>query len=975
MQIGDTVHIPSAQSGRILALIDLFGQRYADVFIEPSGPLLRLPLEQVQERQAAPAVGDAVPAPLFIARLAAYQLQALLTQGGVLSAANFRIAPLPHQVLAVDFVLGQFRPRVVIADEVGLGKTIEAALIYEELKLRRQARRALVIAPAGLTRQWQDEFEQKFGEHFVIYDRALLQSLLALHGQQANLWLQHERVITSLDFVKPQRLHPALAPAERQRREALNRRLFSDLAQAGWDIVIFDEAHKLSKHADGSETARYKVGQALAAAAPVFLLLSATPHQGDAGRFLHLLNLVDPYAFNQVSDLRPEAVSRVVWRTRKRAAVDAQGRRIFKERLADIYPVDRSGAAHTLERQLYDEVTAYVSESYNRAAGRGDQTFTFLMILFQRMVVSSTQAIHSALGKRLEKLLALQKGLVSRPPEGAGLEDLDAESAAEEDGQQLLETLLDRAGLAEGGGLINSLELGKEIETLTHLLDLARRALRTPDAKQVALGTIVDEIRRREGPNTKFLIFTEFVATQEALRQALEGLGFKTAAISGQQSLDERIRARQAFAGRLTPPEEAQFLISTDAGGEGINLQFCHVLINYDLPWNPMRLEQRIGRLDRIGQEYNVLVLNLLIGDTVESRVRQVLEDKLGLIRKQYGDDKLADILSTLQDEFQFDRLYMDALRLRQAQSAELESIAQQIYQRARQILEQDDLLLPQAQAEVAQYRQKLVEVSGSRLRTLVEGYLLAHGEQLHPYSRRPGVFYFDLPEKNGARQHYPQVVFERQAALDDDGLDYLHLNHPLIRRLLDELEQAVEAGWAQLRLQPGALRAGLPRPASLGFWGLYRLRLTNHADLERLELTSVVLDASGQSYPRLAQALLDLHPAQVEAARLPLETLDLAARRQQLWQAAERRAGDSFSEAQLAHAQRLEAERQRVERYYRQQESAIGLIAIENIRQARQRELLDRRRADLQSLEQRRTLIPDLKLLSLALLDLQPLV
>jgi hypothetical protein len=356
---GDSVLLPSGQAGRILALVQLFDQTYADVFIEPGGPLRRILINDLRptfDAAAALSSGQVLSPALFLAKVAAHQLQALLTQQGILSATGFRITPLPHQVLAVDFVLGQFHPRAMLADEVGLGKTIEAAMIFEELKLRRQVRRALFVVPAGLTDQWKDEFEQKFGEKFVLYDRDLFAALRAMHGQEANLWKLNDWIITSLDFVKP-RLRPGLSPDERKSRELHDRQVFQNLIDAGWDLVVFDEAHKLSKHGDGAESARYKVGEALAKTTPVFLLLTATPHQGEPGQFLHLLNLVDPYGFQTVEDLHPARVSEVVWRTRKRAAVDGSGKRLFKNRVTDIYPVDRSGPEHALERQLYDEVT------------------------------------------------------------------------------------------------------------------------------------------------------------------------------------------------------------------------------------------------------------------------------------------------------------------------------------------------------------------------------------------------------------------------------------------------------------------------------------------------------------------------------------------------------------------------------------------------------------------------------------------
>lgn len=950
MQLGDNVVLSVGQRGRIIGLTDLFGRRYADVFIEPAGPVRRVLAGELQSLSEGSAMGtrSLTPAPLFIARIAAHQLQALMTQQGVLSAANFRVSPLPHQVLAVDFVLGRVRPRVMIADEVGLGKTIEAAMVYEELKLRRQARRCLVIAPAGLTRQWQDELTQKFGEQFVVHDSIMMAALRQLHGQEANLWAVNDQVITSLDFVKPQRLRPDLSPAERERREAHNRRIFQDIVGAGWDVVIFDEAHKLSKQADGSETARYRVGEALAPAVPVFLLLTATPHQGDAGRFLHLLNLLDTYSFNQVADLTPDRVATVVWRTRKRAAVDAQGRRLFKQRVTDIYPVDRSGAEHATERNLYEAVTEYVRDNYNRAMGRGDRAFGFLMILFQRLVTSSSEAIYEALRKRRARLAALGQALgVANSADGNG--EFDEEAASDEDAQAVLDDLL------AVGGVVNEAELVRELAEVEQLLELARRAQAGLDAKMAALLTIIDEVCRREGnPATKFIIFTEFVATQRALRRLLEGMGYRVAIINGEQKLDERIAARGAFAA------DAQFLVSTDAGGEGINLQFCHVMINYDLPWNPMKVEQRIGRIDRIGQAHDVLVLNLVVHDTVERRVREVLEAKLALIRQQFGEDKLADILSTLQDEFRFDRLYMEALVKRQAEAAELEQVAQQLYERARQVLERDDLLLPQMQAVASEAAQRLVVDAGTRIRTMLAGYLAGRGEALQEYRGRPGIYYFDTPSASGSTAHYSYVVFDRERAVADDCLTYLHLNHPLVQQILGELTDGAEPAVTVLRMMPAALPVGIALPEGDGLWAIYRLHVTNYADVDRTELVPVFVDRAGASHPRLARSLLSLAPEYAETGFLPPDA-DLGALRSSARRMAEAQAADRFSELQLEHAERLAAEREKLSQYYRQQEGAVTGIAIENIRQAKHKELLERRRGDLAELDRKSALVPDL--------------
>jgi len=948
-QIGSSVILASGQPARILTLTSLFCQEYADVFIEPSGPVQRVLVSSLRVSGVNPEHIEMQPAPLFLAKIAAHNLQSLMSQQGVLSATNFRITPLPHQILAVDFVLGQFKPRAVIADEVGLGKTIEAAMIFEELKLRRQARRVLIITPAGLTRQWQDELSQKFGEQFIVMDRALFGALREVNGQEANLWTLNDQVITSLDFLKPRRIHPDLSDRERKRREQHNREVFDRMISAGWDMVIMDEAHKLSKDEDGTETARYKIGESLSKAIPVFLLLTATPHQGKPHKFLHLLSLVDPFSFTRIEDLQPERVSEIVWRTRKRAALDAQKHPLFKQRVTDIFPVDRTGPPFALERELYEKVSQYVSDNYNRALGRNDRAFGFLMILFQRMLTSSTQAITDSLEKRLKLLVRWQDELEEAEKAIESSIDFDEQEAEDEDPQTTLNDLI------EVPGVVNRQELAKEIIILYDLLNLARKTLKETDSKVSALMEIIERVCQREGPATKFLIFTEFTATQRILNQTLKDLGYKVVLINGSMDINERIIARQQFS------EDAQFMISTDAGGEGVNLQFCHVIVNYDLPWNPMRLEQRIGRLDRIGQTHNVVVLNLLIGQTVEQRVRQVLESKLNIIRQQYGDDKLADILSTLQEEFEFDKLYIEAIAKRQAEAVDLEKIGEQIVNRARLILDQDDLLLPQVGAQAESYKQKVVEISPEHIRALMVGYLASFGEPINEYSRKSGVYYFDLPE-GGIKVRYSDVVFERDKAMVDDSLTFLHLNHPLVQRIQASLTKDVQATYANLRL-----RGRTSSEFSEGLFAVYTLRATNNVDLDRREIVSVFLDGNGQSQPRLAKLILDLPPEQVDSAYLPEATARINALKEKAWRVAESHSADRFMEVQLSYAEQIERERQKLERYYRQQEWAVRQIAIDNIRQAKERELFERRRVDLNALNTRSSLVPDLSLIALA--------
>jgi superfamily II DNA or RNA helicase/predicted transcriptional regulator len=1011
-QIGDLVTQPrdhAVGAGRVVAADTLFGQTYLEVYFPTTGQVVRRPagdfepwgdpFDRLAAARGSPA--SARPGRAFLARLIARQLQALMTHQGVLSAANFRITPLPHQILAVDFVLGQFKPRCLIADEVGLGKTIEAAMVYEELKLRGLARRVLVVAPSGLTHQWQQELEQKFGEEFVIFDRQMLDALRHLHGQEANLWQQHDRIITSIDFIKPRAIRPDLSSDQRTHREGHNREVSQAVAEAGWDVVIVDEAHKLSKHADGTETARYKIGSSMADRAPVFLLLTATPHQGDAGRFFHLLNLVDPFAFATPKDLAPDRVRQIMVRNRKRAAVDAQGHRLFKQRITTFYPVDRSGPAHAVERELYERVTEYVAENYDLALQRNDRAFGFLMILYQRMVTSSSQAIRQALSNRLGRLRTLQgmlprrrgtggAGQYAQPSAGSsgqastgssgqpstgssGRCDFDEEAALDESAERVLEQLQALVGVVDEAGLQQEMAL---IEALLYLAEQATTGRQ--DAKLKALLRIVDEVcHRHRDPTTRFLVFTEFVATQEYLAEALRGCGYEVVHINGRVKPEERVVAREAFR------TDAQFMVSTDAGGEGVNLQFCHVLVNYDLPWNPMRLEQRIGRLDRIGQEHDVLVFNMLVEDTVEDRVRQVLERKLALIREQFGEDRLADILSTLQDDFNFDRIFIDAVRRREAEAAELEALAQRIYERAKAILESDDLLLPQAASPLSLSgreaggagQESLVEISPERVRGLVECYLEMYGEQLDAYARRPGVYYFDLPtgDGGGTKAHYAHVVFDRALALEDDSLDFFHINHPTVRQILERLETpgANDADGALAYLHVATDQAPVRDiDVGQGLWALYSLKITNDEGLHRAELLSLFVDRDGESHPRLARWLSELDPMRFSQGYASLEGWDLPALRRRLDELAETMARERFLAERVALGQQLAREREKAIGYFEAQETAARQIAIDNIRQARLADLYRRRQEALTALQRRGELVPDLRLEQVAVVE-----
>jgi len=546
----------------------------------------------------------------------------------LLAPLSSSVIPLPHQLHALSRAISGDRIRYLLADEVGLGKTIEAGLILRELKLRGLVRRVLVVAPKGLTTQWVAEMRTHFNENFEL----LVPGEMRLSDD--NEWAKHSQVICPLDSVKPLDYRQGWS---RQRIADYNRTRFEDIIAAGWDLIIIDEAHRLGGSTE--QVARYRLGQGLADAAPYLLLLSATPHQGKTDAFHRLVALLDEEAFPDVGSIGRDRVKPYVIRTEKRNAIDGEGQPLFKPRQTRLAKVQWNGR-HSVQQELYEAVTEYVREGYNRALLEKKRHIGFLMILMQRLVTSSTWSIRTTLERRLEAL--------NYPSETLYTTTVSTEDWAEMDGQEQLETIV----MDQGEALRNE---RAEVEML---LDLARQAeAQSADAKAEDLLELIYSLQREEGdPDLKFLIFTEFVPTQQMLYEFLSGRGFSVVCLNGSMDLSTRQQVQTAFA------SDTRILISTDAGGEGLNLQFCHIVVNYDIPWNPMRLEQRIGRIDRIGQKHIVRAVNFVLEETVEYRVREVLEQKLAIILSEFGIDKAGDVLDSSQSRNLFDELYVNVL-------------------------------------------------------------------------------------------------------------------------------------------------------------------------------------------------------------------------------------------------------------------------------------------------------------------------
>lgn len=553
------------------------------------------------------------------------------TASGLLSSIADGILPLPHQLHVLHRAMSDHNIRYILADEVGLGKTIEAGLIIKELKTRGLIQRVLVVCPTGLVSQWAAEMKEKFHENFHVILPSDFDTIRRLTDQE-DVYGQFDEVISPMDSIKPLERHAGWSD---EKVEAYNQERIYAIIERGWDLIIIDEAHRVA--GSSGEVARYKLGRLLSQASPYLLLLTATPHNGKTDPFLRLVRLLDEDAFPNSKSIVKEQVAPFLIRTEKREAIDNQGNLLFKQRKTHLVELSWD-ERHSLQRELYEKVSAYVAKTYAKALRnrKKNMCLIFLLIIMQRMVTSSTAAIQQSLSRRLEVLQNQETRLTNLTE--SDLADLDIE----DDVEDVLKAM--------------SLDMKAELKELQQLLELAKQAeYQYADVKIDRLLELVDQLQCGD-PAQKIIIFTEFVATQAYLQAVLTKHGYDVAILNGAMSIEERNASLREFR------EKCSIFISTDAGGEGLNLQFSNVIINYDLPWNPMKIEQRCGRVDRIGQTRDVEIYNFIVQDTVENRVREVLEEKLSVILKELGVDKYSDVLDSEAAEVDYTEVYMNSI-------------------------------------------------------------------------------------------------------------------------------------------------------------------------------------------------------------------------------------------------------------------------------------------------------------------------
>ena len=543
------------------------------------------------------------------------------------------IDPLPHQITAVyEQMLNKHPLRYVLADDPGAGKTIMTGLLLKELIIRGDVKRALIVAPGNLVENWQDELLSKFSLSFEILTNEAIES-----AASGNVFLEHNFLIARLDKL------------------SRNDEVKSKLEASDWDIIIADEAHKLSASMFGGKvykTKRYQLGELLSRKTRHFLLLTATPHNGKEDSFKMFMSLVDPDRFSLYSDYTPDT-SDIMRRLVKEDLLKFDGTPLFPERVA-------TTVSYTLsddELDLYDDVTKYVKEQFNKAESlKNDRKIAvgFALTTLQRRLASSPEAICRSLQRRLEKLQKTYDDLgkqIRLSESGYSVmtseDDIDDYEDLTEEEQDAIDNTLDGATAAA-----TKEELEKEIQTLKQLVLQAESIRRSnTDKKWDELSKLLQspEMINADGTRSKIIIFTEHKDTLQYLEKKIKNLIGKpetVITISGGMSRNARRTAESLFR----QDKEVSILIATDAAGEGINLQRAHFMINYDLPWNPNRIEQRFGRIHRIGQTEICHLWNLVAKDTREGEVFQKLFEKLEQERDNLGG-KVFDVLGKLKFE------------------------------------------------------------------------------------------------------------------------------------------------------------------------------------------------------------------------------------------------------------------------------------------------------------------------------------
>ena len=606
-------------TGAVRAIREIAGQDLVLVQLQNTGENRWLPYENLVRLKDARMKYERAEAPeadngeRFRLKALAYALDSWNQVTGALDRLD--VDPLPHQIDLVHRIMTSDQSNWLIADDVGLGKTIEVGLLLAAMKRRRQARRVLVVSPAGMVRQWQDEMQHKFNEDFRIYG-------YDFNINQPSQWSSWDKVIVSIDRAKTDRHGP----------------IFGD--SGDWDVIVFDEAHHLSKIEGQAVTQRYQLAERLRQQTDAFIFLTGTPHQGKTLQFINLLLLLRPDLSRRFQNvfIDPSVVSELVLRNRKSLATDSNGNFLFRGQDTHLLEVPLSEPAKEFAGRLND----YLKNGYaaSDAGGISGRAIGFVMTTYRKLASSSCAAIERALERRLARLKGLAEDLPASTPDWNRSEFDDAFLEGT-DGRDDLDDVAEQRTLSDTGA--NPFFSGEQVE-IEGLLTAVKKVKESDHKLERFLSGIVDPMNLA---GRKLLVFTEYRATQDYLVETLHRLypHDEVARINGGMSLSEK----RSNIGRFN--HGARFLVSTEAGGEGINLhRQCHVMVNFDLPWNPGRLVQRAGRLYRYGQQERVIVFNLIADDGFDSKALGMMLDRVYTIARD-----MANVSSEFQEGLETD--------------------------------------------------------------------------------------------------------------------------------------------------------------------------------------------------------------------------------------------------------------------------------------------------------------------------------
>jgi superfamily II DNA or RNA helicase len=727
-----------------------------------------------------------------------FEAHALPAMESASALTSARIDLLPHQVVLTHRIATASPRRYLIADEVGLGKTIEAALLLRELASRGELNRALMVVPAGLVNNWHRELNEVFQLNFEVFG-----SEGDITDRKTNAFAKHDRLIASIDTLK---------------RPARIKRL---LDAPRWDLVVFDEAHHLTASRTGGKvrkTENYKLAEALKDHARDLVLLSATPHQGNHFQFWMIIQLLNPTLFGSPDAMvsNRHRLNAVMFRRTKADACRPDGSPLFARRWVHT----ESFLMCPEERRFYEKLREYLEEGFDLARRQGNQgrALGFLMTIFQKIAASSFAAVRRTLKRRL-LMLTLHEALLRD-------KDLDIESRERltEEAKELIHEDFnlprDTVGRSEVDRVLADLKyrLVKKLDeealemvadpyaaeyTSTHAEDAVASAVQFrlpeerlrirdllsafPQQRETKLQKLLDGlgVLWRQNPHEKIVIFATYLGTVEMIAREIEQTfpGQGVVVLRGGDH-GAKVAAERRF--RLV--DGPRVLVCTAAGREGINLQFARILFNFDLPWNPMDVEQRIGRIHRYGQNHTAQVYNLVLSDTIEGRIFLLLDEKLTEIARTVGkvdeqgnvaEDLRAQILGQLCERLNYDRLYKEALsdpELRRTQ-VELEA-ALSNSREAREVV--FDLFQDLEGFSLDDYR-PLSNVSKSLER--LANFLALSVQQRQLRLTKVDQSSYSLTTTDGVQR--VSFTLDREAATSRDDVDLLGLDHPMVQEEL----------------------------------------------------------------------------------------------------------------------------------------------------------------------------------------------